>query len=295
MSTNNSPQYILGIDGGGSKTKTVIVSEGNIVLGTGISGPGNPLHGFEQSINSITESALLALKNAGLEHLKLSDLVAGVGLAGVNLPSLHKKMSEWENPFKKMFLASDLLVACLAAHDGKDGAVMISGTGSCGFSYVKGEEFMMGGHGFPQGDKASGAWFGLQACETVLLALDGVAPPTAMTSILLDVLGVSDEMGIVESTAGKKATHFGKMANLVFDCAEQGDATALKIIEEGIEYIMAMTTRLEQKNPERVAMLGGLTRRIVPFMTAEFRAKLTYPIHQPEIGSVIFARQQLAK
>ncbi len=125
-SSDNNKELFLGIDGGGSKCKAIVMNENDEILGTGISGPGNPLHGFEQATNSITESANLALKDAGLEHINLSELNAGVGLAGVNLPVLFKQMQEWQHPFKQMFLAHDLLIACLGAHHSQDGAVIIS-------------------------------------------------------------------------------------------------------------------------------------------------------------------------
>ena len=105
-SSDNNKELYLGIDGGGSKCKAVVMNEKNEILGTGISGPGNPLHGFEQATNSISESATLALKNAGLAHLALNELIAGVGLAGVNLPVLFEQMQTWQHPFKQMFLAT---------------------------------------------------------------------------------------------------------------------------------------------------------------------------------------------
>ncbi|MFT5296315.1 MAG: glucosamine kinase, partial [Colwellia sp.] len=132
LSSSGNNEIFLGIDGGGSKCKAILMSNDNKILGTGIAGPANPLHGYEQAINSIAESAKLALKNAGIDESELGNIIAGVGLAGVNLPVLFEQMSNWQHPFKKMYLATDLLIACLGAHDGKDGAVMITGTGSCG-------------------------------------------------------------------------------------------------------------------------------------------------------------------
>ena len=114
MITNTiNNELFVGIDGGGTKCKAIIVNSANEILGTGIAGPGNPLHGFTQAINSIEQSAQLALNDAGLSETPLSYLVAGVGLAGVNLPSLHKQMMHWKSPFKTMHLTTDLLIACM--------------------------------------------------------------------------------------------------------------------------------------------------------------------------------------
>jgi len=291
--SDNNKELFLGIDGGGSKCKAILVSQDNTILGTGISGPANPLHGFEQAIHSITESAGLAVKDAGLDT-DLSELIAGVGLAGVNLPVLFEQMSNWQHPFKKMFLATDLLIACLGAHQGQDGAVMITGTGSCGFSHVKGEDFVVGAHGFPHGDKGSGAWFGLQAAKQVLLSLDGLVPASKMNKELLALLQVSDGVEMVEAIAGKPAAFYARMANLVFDAAEQGDELARKIVDEGAAYISNVARQLWKKNPPRMSLIGGLTPRLKPWLDKDIQQRLSEPLSPPEVGSVIYARQQLA-
>ena len=295
LSGDSIKELFLGIDGGGSKCKTFVMNEDNGILGTGIAGPGNPLHGFEQATNAITQSAKLALEDAGLAHVNLRALTAGVGLAGVNLPVLFDQMQAWQHPFKQMFLATDLLIACLGAHQGKDVAVMISGTVSCGFSYIDGQAFMVGAHGFPHGDKGSGAWFGLQAATQVLLSIDGIVQPSILNDVLLTKLGCKDDTALVEAIAGKGATYYGKLANLVFDAAEQGDKVALAIVKEGAEYINSIARTLYKRSPPRISMIGGLTPRLRPWLDKEIQAWLSEPLNTPEVGSVLFARSEVAK
>ncbi|WDE07217.1 ATPase [Thalassomonas viridans] len=287
-------KLFLGIDGGGSKCKAIIMTADNQILGSGVSGPGNPLHGFEQAKDSIVKASYLALMDAGLTDIPLNTLIAGVGLAGVNLPQQFRQMSAWQHPFKEMFLATDLLVACLGAHQGQDGAVMITGTGSCGFSYVRGQEFIVGAHGFPHGDKGSGGWFGLQAVEQVLLSLDGFKPASELTRMLMDKLECSTGTDIVEAVAGKPAVFYAGLANLVFDVAEQGDALALAIVHEGGAYISKVARRLWQQEPPAMSIIGGLSVRLMPWLDQEIRDRLRAPVSPPEVGSVLFARQQQA-
>lgn len=292
--SSDNKEFFLGIDGGGSKCKAILVDADNNILGTGISGPANPLHGYEQAVNSITESAKLAIEDAGLVGLELKDIYAGVGLAGVNLPVLFEQMSNWQHPFKQMFLATDLLIACLGAHNGQDGAVMITGTGSCGFSYVKGHPFTLGGHGFPHGDKGSGAWFGFQAANHVLMSLDGLKADSIVNQKLLSLLNVKNGLEMVETIAGKPAAFYAQMANLVFDAAEEGDEVAKEIVTEGAGYISGVARQLEKQNPPRISLIGGLTPRILPWLEQDVKDKLAEPLCPPEVGSVIYAKQQLA-
>ncbi|WP_281558264.1 BadF/BadG/BcrA/BcrD ATPase family protein [Thalassomonas sp. RHCl1] len=293
-SKDKQEKLFLGIDGGGSKCKAIIMTADNQILGSGISGPGNPLHGFEQAKDSIVKAAYLALIDAGLAETPLTELIAGVGLAGVNLPQQFEQMSAWQHPFKTMFLATDLLIACLGAHQGQDGAVMITGTGSCGFSYVRGQEFIIGAHGFPHGDKGSGGWFGLQAVEQVLLSLDGFKPVSILSKSLMDKLDCHTSTDIVEAVAGKPAAFYAGLANLVFDAAEVGDALALAIVHEGGAYISKVARALWQKNPPAMSIIGGLSSRLMPWLDQEVRERLITPKSPPEVGSVLFARQQLA-
>ena len=289
---DNNQEYFLGIDGGGSKCKAILVDKNNTILGTGIAGPGNPLHGFEQATNNIVKSAELALADAGLSHIPLSQFEAGVGLAGVNLPVLFKEMSDWLHPFKKMHLATDLLIACLGAHDGGDGAVMITGTGSCGFVYVDGQEKIIGAHGFPHGDKGSGAWIGLQAAKQVLLSIDKLVEPTSLTIRILDFLKAKDATEMVEAIAGRPAAFYAKMAGFVFEEAANDDAVAKSIIVEGADYISRVARQLMQQQPPRISLIGGLTPLLTPWLDDDVQQLLATPIHPPELGAVVFARQQ---
>jgi len=289
----DSHELFLGIDGGGSKCKAILVDAKNNVLGTGISGPANPLHGFEQATRSITESAKLAIKDAGLDEKLVAKIPAGVGLAGVNLPILFEQVSTWKHPFKQMYLATDLLIACLGAHQGDDGAVMITGTGSCGFAHVAGQSKIVGAHGFPHGDKGSGAWLGLEAVKQVLLSLDGLVEPTLLTELLFKHLSVDSAVELVESIAAKPAAFYAKMAGLVFDAANKQDKVAKNIIEEGAEYITNVARKLLACQPNRISLIGGLAPLLTPWLDKDIQEKLTAPALPPEMGAVIFGRQQL--
>ncbi|MGB0834978.1 MAG: N-acetylglucosamine kinase [Psychrobium sp.] len=286
-------QLFIGIDGGGSKCKAVIVDAQNTVLGVGISGPANPLHGFEQTLHSITESAQLALSDAGLpvEHTKR--LIAGVGLAGVNLPSLMNKMLDWQHPFAQFHLTTDLNIACLGAHNGQDGAIMITGTGSCGYSYMAGKECFIGGHGFPHGDHGSGAWTGLNVVNVVMRSLDQLVPKSLMNQKLLSHLSCSTPLDLVEVVAHRPSSFFASLAFVAFDAANEGDEQALAIINEGASYISSIADKLWENNPERLSLIGGLTPVITPYLAPHVVERLSEPALPPEQGAIIFAKQQM--
>ncbi|WP_404340419.1 N-acetylglucosamine kinase [Pseudoalteromonas mariniglutinosa] len=284
-------QLYIGIDGGGTKCRATIYSVQHGVLGTGLGGPANPLHGLERTLESIMVSTQLAMRDAGLQAEMVHQLYAGVGLAGVNLPSLYDKIMEWEHPFKQMFLTSDLHTACTGAHEGKDGAVIITGTGSCGFASVNGETVNYGGHGFAIGDKGSGAWMGLEAIKAALLELDGLAAKTMLTDLLLAHFNVKNAMGIAEQMAGKPSSSYAKLARYVFDAANSGDLIATSIVEAGADYISQLAHRLLEKQPPRLSMIGGLAEPLNKWLDPAIAQRVKSPKQPPEMGAIYFAQQ----
>jgi len=286
-------QLYLGIDGGGSKCRATLYDAGDRELGTAVAGRANPLFGLEATQASILQAAEGALAEAGLAMDACADITAGMGLAGVNVPRLMAQMRQWQHPFSALFITSDLHTACLGAHGGGEGAVIITGTGSCGFAKVGQASLTLGGHGFALGDKGSGAWLGLKAAEQVLLALDGFAPATSLTGRLFGQLGVDDGLGIVACLAGQSSATFAALAREVLDAAATGDAVAHAIVAEGGAYISAMARRLFELQPPRFAMIGGLAEPLRPWLDAEVVARLSPSLASPEYGALLYAKQQL--
>lgn len=282
----------IGIDGGGTKCRASIMTADLQVLGTGVGGPANPFQGVQQAKDSIRTAAELALIDAGLPPSAMSELIAGAGLAGVNVPSLYDVMSAWEHPFKDMHLTTDLHIACLGAHNRDEGAVMICGTGSCGYSYVGDQPLFVGGHGFPIGDKGSGAWMGLEAIQAVLLAYDNLGPQTILSESIGEFLQASGVM-IVDRMFGAKQGDYAKFAIFVVDAADAGDAVAISIAKDGAAYMSGVARKLWATNPGRMSIIGGLAPRLIPWMDADMVANLSPALYQPEFGAVYFAKQRV--
>ncbi|SDJ85886.1 N-acetylglucosamine kinase [Microbulbifer yueqingensis] len=294
VTARDSGCLFIGIDGGGSKCRASIVDARNRVLGSGVAGPANPHHGFAQTIDSVVRSASLALADAGLPSNLLGKLVAGVGLAGVNMPSLYNRVASWSHPFGKMYLTTDQHSACLGAHGGEDGAVIIAGTGSCGYAWVGGRAKVLGGHGFPHGDKGSGAWMGMEAVKYLFLALDGLAPDSQLKGELLRALESRDANEVFEKIGGGPSSHYARLAVQVVECAEAGDPIASEIMRDGASYISDLAGKLLESGAPRLSIMGGLALRLRPWLAPPIAERLADPLDPPEIGCVYFARQSLA-
>src|SRR5258707_14270503 len=68
-----SMRYILGFDGGGTKTECVLMNSADQVLARTYAGPSNPSRiGVESAVRAIEESADLALRDARLERAAIT-------------------------------------------------------------------------------------------------------------------------------------------------------------------------------------------------------------------------------
>lgn len=288
----HSGSLYLGIDGGGSKCKVVLLAADGQLLGEGLGGPANPLRGVKVATDSILAATQQALTSAGLGFNDMARMVVGAGLAGVNMPQYFQAMSEWQHPFAEFYLTTDLHVACIGAHQANDGAVIIAGTGSCGLADVQGQVLEIGGHGFPYGDNGSGAWFGNQLVHHVLLHKDQLGPATMLTELLAEQINASDTLDIVAHFMHATPTIFAKYAPLVFAAAEQGDVVAQQIVILGAQHIEKIALRLFSINPPRLSMIGGLAYKIIPYLSDAVQQRICDAAAAPEYGAVWFAQQQ---
>lgn len=289
---NQHRQLYLGIDGGGSKCRAVIYCAESGLLGQGLSGPANVLRGTETAIKHINEATEIALKEAGLHKNEMARLIAGIGLAGLNLESCQLEMQQWQHPFKQAYFTSDLHIACLGAHGGEDGAVIIAGTGSSGLAFIDGQVEEVGGHGFPVGDCGSGAWLGLKAIEVTLQALDGLKPESHLTTAILDTYKVVKGTDLAQLVASFQPADFAKLAPLVIEHANQHDIHAMNLLQVGVDYLSAMAFRLAGEHKLSLSLIGGLTPIMAEHFDNRIRNMIKPAQQPPEIGAVLFAQIQ---
>lgn len=286
-------QLFLGIDGGGSKCRAVIYCPEQGMLGRGVSGPANVLRGIDKAIEHIEQATDIALEQAGFSSAKKSQLIAGIGLAGLNLESCMAQMLKWQHPFQQAYFTSDLHIACLGAHDGKDGAVIIAGTGSSGLASVAGKLQEVGGHGFPVGDCGSGAWLGLKAIEVTLQAMDGIKAKSAMTAAILEFYKVQSAIELAQLASQFLPVDYAKLAPLVIEQADNQDPHAMRLLQIGVDYLSAMALRLVEERDLSLSLIGGLTPKMAEHFDHRVSSVVTKAKHSPEIGAVLFAQSQL--
>ncbi|NBN63813.1 BadF/BadG/BcrA/BcrD ATPase family protein [Pannonibacter tanglangensis] len=284
-----TPQFYLGVDGGGTGCRARITDAAGQTLGEGSAGPATTRIGIAAAWQSIQTAVAGAAAMAGLPASALATMDAGIGLAGLSRRGALEALNALPNPFRSRRFISDAAAACLGAHSGQDGAIVIVGTGSIGVGFLAGRHVRVGGYGFPVSDEGSGADLGLKALQQALRAHDGRIAETPLLAALLDRFN-RDPMEIIGWMDRATATDYATLAPEVLSHADQGDDAARALIRQAAGAIDGLARALLACGAERLTLLGGLAAPLEPWVAPEVRCRL-----KPADGDAVAGALHLAR
>jgi glucosamine kinase len=321
--------YYIGVDGGGTHCRVQLEDEHGNVLSHADAGSANIMTNAAAAMQSIidaSEKAISAIKPISAidkpiseknkptnPAIKLNQIHLAAGLAGANIPSALKQFLSLHHPFKSLTVISDLHAACLGAHNGYAGALIICGTGSAATVFTgtgtgtstNSYHFKdKGGYGLPISDNASGGWLGLEAVKHSLLVFDELIPQSLLFASICDNLAVSHSHQLVTKVAGFKGKEFGALAPSVVAAYEKGCAAAGALIQQGANYLNDVGQTLTCKAPNEktftnnqglpLCLVGGLSHVYQPLLSADLQTRLIEPKSSPQAGVIQYAKQQAA-
>lgn len=286
--------YFLGIDAGGSKCAARLTDTSGRILGTGLAGPANANIGIAKVFAAIMGAANQATAEAGLDGKAVSQIHAGIGVAGISRAGALAALKSQGFPFAHTHINNDGFIANMGAHGGQDGGVVIVGTGSIAIGRVgghaQGKDIRIGGYGFPVSDEGSGAYIGLEVLRMVLMAADGRIEHSDLTRELLAKYK-NDTAQIVGWMDKASATDYGTLSPYVMHAAEAGDANGIIIIKAAARHVELMIESLYKHGVPRVALFGGVAPHLKPWLSAAIQKKLGDPKGDALDGALWLARQ----
>jgi glucosamine kinase len=284
----------VGVDGGGTGCRARIEDAKGTLLGNGIAGPAALRIGVDRALAEVEKACRAAAEDAGLKADALRSMHAAVGLAGVGRKGALEELLLRPHPFRSVIYAHDATIACIGAHNARDGGIVIIGTGSVGFAVVDGREVRIGGYGFPISDEGSGADLGLHAIRMALRAYDERAVGTSLTRDVM-LRFHNDPFEAVAWMDHANATDYATFAPLVMRHADSGDPVARGIIREAAEQIDELVRRLCEFGAPRVALLGGLATSMQPWLAPDVQRRLV-PVEGDAVdGALHLARRAAMK
>jgi N-acetylglucosamine kinase-like BadF-type ATPase len=307
-------QFVIGIDGGGTKTAAMITDLKGNILAQHIAGPSNfQVMGVEKAARVILSLIKDCCNSVGCFPKNIR--ATTVGLAGAGRPDDKKRMvnglrrltSSKKVPLRNVRIESDALIALEGAFSGGAGIILIAGSGSIAFGKdEKGTIHRAGGWGRILGDEGSGFFIGKHALTVVCRYLDGRSAPTLLTAMVAKKFGLKTSTDII-SAVYKDNLNIAAIAPLVFEAGEQGDAAASEIIQlasiELAEHVRALVTKIQEGKEETVrrkiplSFIGGLIAEETPLTRALRRQILNslpnidivVPMAPPVYGAVLMA------
>jgi glucosamine kinase len=290
--------FYVGIDGGASKTDIVIKDVNDKIVSHYKSGPSNISVSMETAYNSIYEGLVNAFKNMGYifpDPNKDYKVYAGLGLAGLEDIDAYNEFVKKLTFFDDFVIKTDSFIACLGAHNGRDGIIVIIGTGSVAFALYNNESYRVGGWGFPFGDEGSGAWIGCEAVRRTLYYYDG---RIVYSDLFKEVLNKFDNNvdKLISWAAKAKSTEFASLVPIVLKYYDLNENVAVDIIYSAKEHIESLVKDMDKKlksNKLGIALIGGVSKFIAPLFDDNLKIRLREPVLIPSEGGILLIKKYL--
>ena len=285
---------VIGVDGGGTGCRARLEDAAGHLLGSGTGGPAAVRLGIDRSMAAVQQACVMALADAKLPREALATMDAAIGLAGLGRKGVVERLAAHPHPFRSVRFVEDATIACIGAHGGRDGGVVIIGTGSVGIALVEGRVVKVGGYGFPISDEGSGADLGLQAIRLALRAHDGREVATDLTRQVMARFG-DDPFEAVGWMDRATATEYATFAPLVMQCANDGDRVGRTIVRQAAQQIGEIVRRLVERGAPRIALLGGLASSLETWLAADVQSHLSPVQGDALAGALALARRAAAE
>ena len=241
---------VLGIDGGGTRTRASIV-ENDRILAFAESGSIKRLRVGAQ----IAEENLRALlkdvfAQAGVKGVQ----AACCGVASASMPGIPEWITAVFADFgvARSEVVGDEVIALDAAFQGGPGILQIAGTGSNTIGRAAdGTRESAGGWSSRLGDEGSGYWIGVHAVRRALHAYDR-EEPTQVLQRVGEIWGTPSIDELINVGDGTPGPDFAALAPVVNELAEAGDAVAIGVLDQAatdlVNFVLLVRSKLRRKH-----------------------------------------------
>lgn len=302
--------YYIGIDGGGSNLRVVVVDDDMHVVAQAARGTANPSAiGRDASAaliqDAIREAVAAALpSNDGASSEQQSIAGVGIGIAGASSAYAETWLrGVIQGALPGVFVAPsmDNEIALVGAHGARRGVLVLAGTGSVAYAVnAAGQSAQAGGWGYLLGDEGSGYWLTMEALRALIRWADGMQPEAeALSRRVMRRLGFHSPLDLIPWLYRQPppTREVAQHASVVLDAADEGDAAALAIVARAADaleaLVIAVSGRLGMTEPA-VGFAGGLLSSDNPLSQALCaRLKLDaipQSMYPPVIGAALLAK-----
>jgi glucosamine kinase len=262
--------FVVGVDGGGSKTRVIVADLDGKELAD-VSGAGSAMAPgrADHSAKIIGDLIRQALADAFLSDERPRSIVAGV--AGVGRFAENRALTGALEDLElsdEVIVQGDGEIALTDAFGSGAGIILIAGTGSIAYGRSPNRVLARcGGWGPVFGDEGSGAWIGRRALGVVSSAADGREPSTALTGAILTAAQLNEVEELIPWGIAATPKELAALAPIVFNAASAGDVRANSLVGLAVEeltlHVRALAVKLfgDDRASVPLAFSGGLLHR----------------------------------
>lgn len=305
-------EYVIGVDGGGTKTVAVIADNDGNIKASVETGPTNPNIVNGRELKSTFQRMFQKLKDqAPKEFHHVTNVFAGMSGVGTKQKQadIYMMITDLLPPSTCVHVEPDTMNALYSGTYGKPGIVQIAGTGSITHGINKyGEHFRIGGWGYLFGDEGSGYDLGRRAIIAVLQSEDGLGAKTLLTELLFKHFNVTSGRELLEKIYTRKRPKDGisALTKIIFHAYNQQDSVTSNFIHNIAKQLSFHITTVynqlfEDHEQIQVVLVGGVfsVKEILPSLVKkELKSTPSISVCIPNLspvgGSVVgaFLQQQ---
>ncbi len=294
---------LLGVDGGGSKTRALLADTSGKVLARGTSGSSNyhvvGLDSAGQALQSAIDSARRTLGDED------RIVAACFGLASVDRPSDQLLINGWvsrQGLTERFCIVNDSELVLAAGTPAGWGIALICGTGSiCVGRSKDGHGARAGGWGYLMGDEGSGYFLGIQALRLATQTADGRADAQRLLEGVLGHWQLEHPEQLLSFVYQSQTTHadIAQLAERVLEIAEEGDLHAQHLLDGAAralaQHVDTVVRRLDIQEPP-LALGGGLlasSERLRRGLHSHLRVPVgpVAVVEEPARGALLIAQE----
>ncbi len=299
-------ELVIGIDGGGSRTRACLANLRGDTLGTGEAGTSNPLSGLDAAKRELSQAVRQAFDAAQIEPQRVA--AACLGLGGAGRSREQAALIAWAGDVlaDRVRVVNDGEIALAAATSENWGVALIAGTGSLAWGRNRaGQTARASGWGYLLGDEGSGFDLARRALRAIMQAADGRAEATELRDAVLRFMNLASLPELVTHIYGQpiKPAEIARLAPVVIEVAGQGDRVAQRLVQQAGESLAqaveAVSRALGMAQAIPLALTGGLLLG-APLLRAHVIDALgahgceytpVTLVDQPVLGAVRLARE----
>lgn len=304
-----SESYLIGVDGGGTKTYCVIGDKTGRIIGTVVGGGSNIKSTKPEKVRlQIVELLNDLLNRYGIKKEEISGIYIGTagGDRNVDKKTWHDWMMDYFSPHPcRIQITNDALPALVSGTFSLNGLVVIAGTGSIAYLVQDNgaRTIRSGGWGYLLGDDGSGYHIGNEALRYVTTYYDQhgeLSKSERLTQMVLQHYNIQNVYELVPAVYDDEnpRTAIASLAMSVLDLAEEKYQPAVDIVQQATKALVGLISTIFTK--EKIAkefpivLCGGLFSNELFLETFKhamrgFDNKLYVPTIQPVVGSYLNA------